>query len=149
MLQFDIENRSVLDLFGGSGQLALEALSRGAEKAFISDSDQSACEVIKRNAKKTKLFDRTRVVCSDCRAVIRNLSGREKFGLIFLDPPYKSGLVPEMLEKLEKGGLVAEGGLIVCESDAEQPFSLPGYELKKHAKYGRAYVTVLRKACSE
>ena len=149
MLQFDIENRSVLDLFGGSGQLALEALSRGAEKAFISDSDQSACEVIKRNAKKTKLFDRTRVVCSDCRAVIRNLSGREKFGLIFLDPPYKSGLVPEMLERLEKYGLVAEGGLIVCESDAEQPFSLPGYELKKHAKYGRAYVTVLRKQCSE
>lgn len=56
MLQFDIENRSVLDLFGGSGQLALEALSRGAEKAFISDSDQSACEVIKRNAKKNKAF---------------------------------------------------------------------------------------------
>lgn len=145
MLQFDIENRNVLDLFGGSGQLALEALSRGAEKAFIADSDPNACEVIKRNAKKSRLFDKTRVVCSDCRAVIRNLSGREKFSLIFLDPPYKSGLIPEMLDKLEKGGLVSDGGLVICESDSEQPFSQSGYEMLKHAKYGKAYITVLRK----
>ena len=86
MIQFDIEGRRVLDLFAGSGQLALEALSRGAASALLSDIDRNACEVIKKNAQKTKLYDRTRVLNTDYKAVIRGCQGREKFDIVFWIP---------------------------------------------------------------
>ncbi len=147
MLQFDIEGRSVLDLFGGSGQLALEALSRGAENALIVDSDAAACEIIKRNAKKTRLFEKTTVLCSDYKSVLRNLAGKRSFGLIFLDPPYRSGYLPDALRRLGEGGLIADGGFVICESDLDDPLSCPGCSLYKQASYGRLRFTVLRKDC--
>lgn len=147
MLQFDIEGKNVLELFGGSGQLSLEALSRGANSAFICDSDKSACEMIKSNARKTHLFEKTRVICSDFKSVIKNLSHREKFNLIFIDPPYKSNYAAEALSLLSQGNLVCDGGLIICESDKSNPLSEEGFSIVKHAKYGKAYITVLRKDC--
>ena len=149
MLQFELADRSVLEPFGGSGQLSLEALSRGAASAFISDSDGNACEIIKRNAKKTKLFERTRIVCSDYKSVIKGLSGKEKFNLIFLDPPYKSDFLADALLRIAEGGIAADGCLIVCESDKEISVSFDDFSLVKQAKYGKAYITVLRKECSE
>ena len=147
MLQFDIEGKNVLDLFGGSGQLALEALSRGAVSAYITDSDQAACEIIKRNAKKTRLFEKTKVLCCDYKSVIKNLSGREKFGIVFLDPPYKSNFITDALQRLTEANLISDGGFVICESDVTAPFSYPGFALQKHAKYGKAFITILRKEC--
>lgn len=144
-LQFEMEGRRVLDLFGGSGQLALEALSRGAESAFLCENDPSAFEVIKRNAKKTKLFDRCRIVCTDYLSALKSLSGKESFHLIFLDPPYHSEFLPVALRRIDEGGLLAVGGYIICESDSPTPFTCPGTVLYRHAKYGKAYVTILRK----
>ena len=149
IIQFDIEGRSILDLFGGSGQLALEALSRGASGAYISDSNPDACDIIKRNAKKTHLFEKTRVVCNDYKSVIKNLSGREKFDIIFLDPPYNSDAIAIALKKIADGNLIADGGYIVCESDNSKPFEHEGLSLYRHNKYGKAYVTVLKKEYEE
>ncbi len=148
-LQFDIEGRRVLDLFGGSGQLALEALSRGAASAYIADADKGAFEVIKRNAQKTRLFDRVRLVCTDYNSVLRSLSGKEKFNIIFLDPPYGSKYLSDALRLISEGDILEDGGYIVCESDKSEPFSCEGLTIYKHAKYGRAYITILEKTVGE
>ncbi len=119
MIQFDIEGRAVLDLFGGSGQLALEALSRGAARATIIDQSRDAVEIIIANAKKTHLFDKCRVSASDYASFIRGAAGRETYDIVFLDPPYEGGFLPAALEKLHNAGLFAVGAHIVCECDTE------------------------------
>ena len=117
MIQFDLEGRVVLDLFGGSGQLALEALSRGAGKAVIVDQSRDAVNVIIDNAKKTKLFDRCRISCSDYAAYLKGAAGREKFNVVFLDPPYNTGLLRDSLSAIADADILAEGGFIIAESD--------------------------------
>ena len=149
MLQFDIEGRNVLDLFGGSGQLGLEALSRGAASAYICDSDSAACEIIKRNARKTHLFEKAKVLCSDYKSVIKGLGGREKFNIVFLDPPYKSEYIADAIKRMNEADLIADCGYIVCESDRAEPFECDGFTIFKHSKYGKAYITVLQKECEE
>lgn len=119
MIQFDIEGRAVLDLFGGSGQLAIEALSRGAERATIIDQSRDAVEIIIENAKKTHLFEKCRVSASDYASFIRGAAGRETYDIVFLDPPYNGGFLPAALEKLLGAGLYSVGAHIVCESDTE------------------------------
>ncbi len=145
-IQFDIEGRRVLDLFGGSGQMALEALSRGAENAFICECDSNAFEVIKRNARKTRLFEKIRLVCTDYRSALRSLSGKERFHIIFLDPPYDSDYIKDALKRITDGDLIENGGYIICESDCSEPFCADGMTLYRHTKYGKAYVTILEKS---
>ncbi len=121
MLQFDIEGRAVLDLFGGSGQLALEALSRGAARATIIDQSRDAVNIIIENAKKTHLFDRCRISAADFTSFIRGAAGREKYDIIFLDPPYDSGLLPASLKAIANADICAVGAQIVCETDCDIP----------------------------
>jgi len=117
MLQFELEGRAVLDLFAGSGQLGLEALSRGSARATLIDASREAVDVIMENAKKTHLFDRCRVSCTDYASFIRGASGREQYDIVFLDPPYDAGLVPQALRGLADGKLFANGAAVVCETD--------------------------------
>lgn len=144
MLQFELEGREVLDAFGGSGQLALEALSRGAKKATILDQSADAVQIIRRNAQKAKLYEKCVVLQSEARAFLRTALGR-KFDIVFLDPPYQSDLVNEMLKKLVAGDFLAENAVVVCESDRKEPFAAEGLTLRRHAKYGTVYVTVLER----
>ena len=117
MIQFDLEGRIVLDLFGGSGQLALEALSRGAERAVIVDSSREATATIIDNAKKTKLFEKCSVSTSDFASYLKGAAGREKFNIIFLDPPYNTSLLRDALVGIKSADILAAGGIIVAESD--------------------------------
>ena len=117
MIQFDIEGRRALDLFGGSGQLGLEALSRGAASCVFCDTSREAVSVIIENSKRAKLFDKCRISASDYAAALRGMSEREQFDLIFLDPPYESGFLPEALRMIARGNILSPGGRIVCESD--------------------------------
>jgi len=119
MIQFDIEGRAVLDLFAGSGQLGLEALSRGAARATLIDESRDAVNIIIENAKKTHLFEKCRVSVSGALPFIRSAGGKERYDIVFLDPPYASGLLPQALEKLADAELLAPGALIMCECDTE------------------------------
>lgn len=117
MIQFDIEGRTVLDLFAGSGQLGLEALSRGAVRGTFIDESRAAVDVIIDNAKKTHLFDRCRVSVSGAVPFLKNAAGRETYDIVFLDPPYASGLLKESLALLPS--ILAPGASVVCECDTE------------------------------
>lgn len=117
MIQFEIEGRRVLDLFAGSGQLGLEALSRDAAQCVFIDAARAACDVIAANAKKTRLYDRCRISAGDYASFLRGAANRERFDMIFLDPPYSSGFLPDALAEIAQGGLLAPGGRIICETD--------------------------------
>jgi 16S rRNA (guanine(966)-N(2))-methyltransferase RsmD len=145
MIQFELEGRTVLDLFGGSGQMGLEALSRGAAKATFVDNNPQAVQIIKQNAKHTGLFEKSVVLNSDFRSYIRGNKGREKFDIVFLDPPYDMKVLGETVEKLTEADMVRENGIVICECDDPTPVSCKGYRERRHAKYGRIYITVLVK----
>ncbi len=145
MIQFDIEGRRVLDLFAGSGQLGLEALSRGAASATFVDSSKSAVEIIKKNAEKTKLIDRARILNADYKAVIKSFAGKEQFDIVFLDPPYAGDSVKNAIHAMLKADLFAQGALLVCESDRDKPFTAEGFVEKRFARYGKTYLTYLAK----
>jgi len=121
MIQFDIEGRAVLDLFAGSGQLALEALSRGAARATMIDQSRDAAAIIMENAKKTHLFEKCRISAADYTSFIRGAAGREQYDVIFLDPPYNTDLLPAALKALADADLCAPGSTIVCETDCDIP----------------------------
>ncbi len=149
MIQFGIEGRRVLDLFAGSGQMGLEALSRGAESATFCDSSQEAVNVIKHNAQKTHLFERCRVLKTDCRELIRSLSGRERFDIVFLDPPYALNCSKDIIDRLVRADLLARGAIVISESESPEPVECEGLGLLRHSKYGRTYITVLEKPGEE
>lgn len=149
MIQFDIEGASVLDLFAGSGQLGLEALSRGAKKATFSDSSRDAIEIVMKNAKKTRLFDKCRISNCGYEQMIRGLAGKEQYDIVFIDPPYKQRCVADVLERLSAGNVLAENAIVVCESGeedifGERPEIMEKFEIQKKAKYSISYITVLR-----
>ncbi len=142
MLQFEIEGRTVLDLFGGSGQLALEALSRGAASAVISDSAKAAVEIIKKNAEKTRLSSDCTILQADWKDALRRMSGK-KFDIVFLDPPYKLGMIPEVLTVLYP--YLKPTSVVVCESGNDISDRIDErYDIKKRSKYGVAYVMLLK-----
>lgn len=149
MLQFDLYRANVLDLFAGSGQMALEALSRGAEYAVLCDSSREAVEVIRDNATKTRLSDRCRVLGGDCFSALQAVKNR-KFDLVFLDPPYAEGLIPRALRALLAADLLADGAKLVCEAASfedvfsNDPALATHFEILKQTHYGIAYVTVLQ-----
>ena len=148
MLQFELTGRRVLDLFGGSGQMGLEALSRGAAEAIFVDSAREAVDVITQNATKTRLLDRSRVHRADALAFLRSYTGAP-FHLVFLDPPYASGLVPQCLSLLSERNLLAPGAVVVCETgDAHAVFgdneiAATRFSTLKEKNYGAAYVRLL------
>lgn len=147
-IQFELEGRVVLDLFAGSGQMGLEALSRGADRAVFIDSSREAMEIVKKNARTTGFFERSHFLVSDFRNYIRKASGREKFDLVFIDPPYELKCCSEAAALLAKSGLVIPGALLVLESGEEQidptEERLSCYEVVKVAQYGKkTAVTVL------
>lgn len=148
-VQFDIERRRMLDVFSGSGQMALEALSRGAASAVAIDSDRKACEIIRRNAEKTHLADKLRILCGDALAMLGKLKG-SRFSLVFMDPPYASGLVPAVLSRLAAYDLLENGAYVICETgDPGDVFGDKGeleskYSVYREYKHGIAYVTIIR-----
>ncbi len=108
ILQFDIKDKRVLDLFSGSGALAIEALSRGAKKAVLCDNSYKAIQMINKNLEETKLKDKAEVINKDYLEVIQDLKSKEKFDIIFLDPPYKSNYIVESIEKILELDLLKE-----------------------------------------
>ena len=146
IIQFDIPGAKVLDLFGGTGQLGIEALSRDASSAVFVDEREDACKLIKENLKRTKLEQNTRVVRSDYMAFLN--SCREKFDIIFLDPPYAEVFLENSLKRITEIDILQSGGIIVAERPVEKelPFEFAGYTRSKDYKYGKVLLTIYRKA---
>lgn len=150
MLQFEIAGTRVLDLFAGSGQMGLEALSRGAEHAVLCDASRAAVDVVRANALKTRLAPFCDILCTDFQTALQNLRRRQKFDLVFLDPPYKNGFLPQAIGQLLRYELLAEGAKLVCESaDPDDVFAgkedlAEQFEVLRSTRYGIAHVTVLK-----
>ena len=148
MIQFEIEGRRVLDMFGGSGQLALEALSRGAASAVICDTSSEAIKAIKANAVKTRLYDRCVILNTDAMRYAAGRSG-EKFDIVFIDPPYASGLQQKALETLAQAGKIAPGGIVICESAEEADYLPDGFRVRRSTSYSKKYITVFERMVDE
>ena len=156
MLAFDIEGRRVLDLFAGSGQMGLEALSRGAVSAVMVDCARAAVDIIKKNTAKTKL-EGAEIVCADSVLWLDGAAKRGlSFDIVFMDPPYAEKLLPRCLEKLLRGNLLKSTSLIVCESGAQEDLFCGDealadrFDVIKSTRYGVAYVNILKvKAINE
>lgn len=147
MIQFEIENRRVLDLFAGSGQLGIEAVSRGAGRAVFIDSSREAVEIVRKNLNKTKIEQLCEVICGDWTSYLNRC--RERFDLVFLDPPYALGVVPKVLSELVRRKLLISGALILCETGSpDDVFGkneklAEAFELRRQVKHGVAYLTLL------
>ena len=146
-LQFDIEGRDVLDLFAGTGQLGIECLSRGAASAVFVDRRKDAAGLVRENLALTELQDRARVICGDARDFITRTG--ERFDLIFLDPPYESDWLEELLGRITAPGfdILRPYGIIVAEHPAEKtlPVLPPPYRLLRTYRYGKIAVTLFRR----
>lgn len=148
MLQFDIEGRRVLDLFAGSGQMGLEALSRGAAEAIFVEKSKEALSVIKDNIQKTKLTDSATVIASDYLDFIKRSRGKS-FDIIILDPPYALGLYKTALNAMLDCDMIKPSTLIVCESGTEEIFEgdvrlTNSFCVTKQSKYSKSFITILR-----
>jgi len=142
IVQFDVEGRRVLDLFGGTGQLGIEAASRGAASVTIVDSGRDAVKLIKENVSSCKL--EARIVQSDSIAYLHACGN---YDLIFIDPPYDTDLAEKALKTIKEFDILSEGGIIVCETRRET--ALPELERpyfkKKEYRYGKVKLTVYSK----
>ena len=145
VIQFDIPGANVLDLFGGTGQLGIEALSRGAKQAVFIDESDKACKLIRENLKRTKLEQQGSVLRSDYMAYLARCN--EKFNLIFLDPPYAEVFLENALKRITEIDILQSGGIIVTERPLgkELFFEFQGYTRSKDYKYGNTLVTLYRK----
>ena len=145
IIQFDVPGAKVLDLFGGSGQLGIEALSRGAKQAVFVDESDAACKLIRENLRRTKLESDARIIRSDYMAFLN--SCHDKFDLIFLDPPYAEVFLENAIKKISEIDILKSGGIIVAERPVgkEIPGEFPGYTRSKDYKYGTVLLTLYRK----
>ena len=144
IIQFEIEGRQVLDLFGGSGQMAIEALSRGASGAVIVDQSKESIAVIQKNLLKTRLGDRAETVCADYMDFLNR--SRKRFDIIFLDPPYREKFLENALKRISEIDILKSGGIIVCErlADTALPDAYTGFRRVKDYRYGKTGITVYR-----
>ena len=145
IIQFDIPTANVLDLFGGTGQLGIEALSRGAKSAVFVDAGEPACRLIRENLKKTKLESDAKVIRADYLDYLKRC--REKFDIIFLDPPYAEVFLENALKCITEIDILESGGIIVAERPLgkDLPWDFPGFSRSKDYKYGNTLLTIYHK----
>lgn len=145
IIQFDVEGRRVLDLFAGTGQMGIEALSRGAVHATFVDLAPAAAKIVRENVELTRFTGAARVVQSDWRGFLS--SCREKFDLIFLDPPYKTDQLENAMQTIAAIDILSEHGIMICESplDKELPDLAAPYQKGKEYRYGKIKVTLYRR----
>jgi len=145
IIQFDVEGRRVLDLFAGTGQMGIEALSRGAAHATFVELAPAAAKIVRENVELTRFTDVSKVVQTDWRAFLS--SCREKFDLIFLDPPYRTDMLENAMQTIAAIDILSEHGIMICESplDKELPELAAPYEKGKEYRYGKIKVTLYRR----
>lgn len=140
MLQYDLADSTFLDIFSGSGGIGIEALSRGAKRAWFVEHNQAAVKCIKENLQYTKLADKAEVLAMDYFSALKQLEGRKAMDIIFMDPPYNHELERQVLRYLADSSLVDEDTNIIIEAALDTDFSfiqeekLP-FEVVKYKQY--------------
>ena len=143
IVQFSVEGGMFLDAFSGSGQMGIEALSRGAAGAVFIDSSRRSMNIIKRNIALCGLEDKARTVSGDSISFLENTN--EKFDIIFLDPPYMTGLLQSALDKC--GGALSDNGVVICEHPREEklPEKTEELYLAREYRYGKIMISLYKK----
>ncbi len=147
IVQFDVPGATVLDLFAGSGQLGIEALSRGAELCVFIDNSRHSQEIVKENLKNTGLFSKSRVVSAEYSNFLTGT--KDRFDIALLDPPYHKDILPHALELLTPK--MSDRGIILCEHaiDENVPERSADFAIDKQYKFGKIMITVYRRIASE
>ena len=145
ILQFELPGAKVLDLFGGTGQLGIEALSRGASRAVFVDSRREACQLIRSNLKKTHMEQDAMVIQRDYMDYLNQC--HEQFRLILLDPPYAEVFLENSIKRITEIDILQSNGIIATERPLgkELPWEFPGFTRSKDYKYGQILLTFYRK----
>ena len=146
IIQNYLDGAVVLDLFSGSGNLGIEALSEGASFAYLVDYNKKASDTIKRNLNTIGIKD-AEVINLDYKKALKYLKDK-KIDLIFLDPPYKTDFIEQSIKLIDEYNILSNEGLIICENDSLDKIVYPdNYEVVKDRKYGDKWVVILRKIC--
>lgn len=143
MIQFDIEDAKVLDLFAGSGSLGIEAISRGAAHVTFCDNDRDAFSTVRTNLKRLFFEDRATLIQSEALAALERIAWNgDGFDIVLLDPPYATDLESKAIQRLAELELLNPGAILLCEHSQDNPPVFPeGFEIKKAKKYGDTFVT--------
>lgn len=149
IIQNNIEDSIVLDLFSGSGAIGLEFASRGAKKVYLNDNSKDALEIIKKNIDKTHLSEKVELYNLNFLKLIQNIK-EKSFDIVYLDPPYKTDYIIQSINELLNLDKITENSLIIAETDEEMRTINQIEEIKKleiidKRKYGRAYILFLKK----
>ena len=138
---------TVLDVFGGSGALSLESISRGAKKAYILDNNLDAINIIKKNAQNLNSMKELTVLYGDYKQIIKRFDNSKMFDIIFLDPPFRLKVIDELIIYIIENDLLSEGGYIVAEYPKEDVVQkdYEGYKVKLCRRYSSSEVLILEK----
>ena len=151
IIQNNLRDAVVLDLFAGSGQLGIEELSRGADKAYLCDINRDAVKMIKQNLEKTKLKDKAVVINEDYKKALRTLNTNEKFDIIFIDPPYKEDIAVDSIIDIIHESRLKENGIMIIETDEierdlREINKIENIKIIDQRKYGRASLIFIKEA---
>jgi 16S rRNA (guanine(966)-N(2))-methyltransferase RsmD len=148
VIQDEVEDSCALDLFSGPGTLGIEAISRGASFVTFVEKSRKVAEVLQANLESLGIADRGLVKVADVFKTVRDMSrNRANFGLVFMDPPYATGMAGEALRLVSEGGIVADDGLIVVEHAKAEPVEglVEGLTLLRVLDFGQTKVSIYRR----
>ena len=143
-IQDYIPDSICLDLFSGSGNLGIEAISEGAKFSYLVDNNKKAINVINSNIKRFNLEEDVSVLNMDYKKAIEFLHNK-KIDIIFLDPPYKTNYIEESIKLINNYNILSDNGIIICESDSLNKIVYDNYKEIKSKKYGDKYIVILKK----
>ena len=147
ILQNKLKDAIILDLFAGSGALGIEALSRGARKAYFCDKNSQAIEIIKQNLIKTKFLEQSKIINTDYKKCLEQLD--EKIDVVFIDAPYKDDLSIDSVKRIIEKGILTTGGIMIVETDEisrdkKEIEDIKGIKIIDQRKYGRANLIFIK-----
>ena len=143
LVQEHVRGARVLDLFAGTGQLGIEALSRGAQSCDFVEHDRTAYGIVQKNVQTARVSDRAALHCMEAARFVSGAE-RRQYDLIFLDPPYGGSVLEKTLLKIERFDILSSNGIIICESAVEDRFAHV-FEVVRVRRYGATMITVLRR----
>lgn len=145
IVQFDVPGRRVLDLFAGTGQLGIEALSRGARECVFVDSSPASLALVRKNLEICKM--QAPVIRADAASYLEHCG---KFDLVLMDPPYHDGLYDKILQNAFRFDILNDGGIILVESMRDEPLppAMPPYEAGRTYRYGKISLTTYRRSAT-